>query len=123
MMSKIATQVMSNQSSKGLWEVVQQILGVQNKVETNYLKRLFQQTRKGSLKMEEYLSTMKKYDGDLALAKNQSPTMILSLKHYLASMKSITQLWWLSKESEELAGLIYNKTLFHMKNALNIKQP
>lgn len=70
MMSKIATQVMSNQSSKGLWEVVQQILGVQNKVETNYLKRLFQQTRKGSLKMEEYLSTMKKYDGDLALAKN-----------------------------------------------------
>lgn len=61
MSPEIATQAIGYQTSKDLWDAVQQLFGVQSKAETDYLKRLFQQTRKDFLKMEEYLTTMKKY--------------------------------------------------------------
>lgn len=68
MSPEIATQVMGFQNSKDLWEAVQELVGIQSKAEIDYLKCLFQQTRKGALKMGEYLALMKKYFDGLALA-------------------------------------------------------
>lgn len=55
-------------TSKDLWLAIQELFGVQSRAEIDYLKRIFQQTRKGSTSMMEYLGTMKKYSDSLALA-------------------------------------------------------
>ncbi|XP_038904869.1 uncharacterized protein LOC120091100 [Benincasa hispida] len=77
MSQDVATQMMGFQISKDLWEAVQELVGIQSMAETNYLKRLFQQTCKGALKMGEYLALMKKYFDRLALAR--SPVFAIDL--------------------------------------------
>ncbi|XP_038875081.1 uncharacterized protein LOC120067610 [Benincasa hispida] len=59
---------MGHQTTKKLWEDVKELVGVQSRAETDYLKRMFQQTRKATLKMSEYLTLTKKYADNLAFA-------------------------------------------------------
>lgn len=74
MTSDVATQVMGFQTSKDLWEVVQNLFGVQSRAEENYLKQVFQQTRKNALKMTDYLKIMKSHADNLTLAGSQIST-------------------------------------------------
>lgn len=64
----VATQVMGHQNSKNLWEVIHQLFGVHSKAEEDFLRQVFQQTRKGSMKMSDYLCVMKTNADNLAMA-------------------------------------------------------
>ncbi|KAK0586960.1 hypothetical protein LWI29_015268 [Acer saccharum] len=64
----IASQVMGKPSTKVLWDALVELYGVQSRSRENYYRQMLQQTRKGSMKMDEYLNTMKKYADHMALA-------------------------------------------------------
>lgn len=66
----IATQLMHCENSKQLWDEAQSLAGAQSRSQLTYLKSEFHGTRKGNLKMEEYLTKMKKLTDQLKLAGN-----------------------------------------------------
>lgn len=59
MISEVAVQLIGFESVKELWEAIQELFGVQSRAEEDYLRQIFQQTRKGNTKMSEYLRIMK----------------------------------------------------------------
>lgn len=65
MTPEVATQVMGHETAKGLWGALQELFSVQSRVEEDYLRQIFQSTRKGSLKMVDYLQTMKTHADNL----------------------------------------------------------
>lgn len=56
MTTDIATQLMHCENSKQLWDEAQSLAGAQSISQITYLKYEFHGTRKGNLKMEEYLT-------------------------------------------------------------------
>lgn len=68
MTPEIATQVMGHDEAKKLWDSVQEYYGVQSRSQEDYNRLMLQQTRKGTMKMYEYLDTMKKYYDNLQIA-------------------------------------------------------
>lgn len=68
MTSEIATQVMGFDNAKDLWEVVQNLFGIQSRAREDYLRQMFQQTRKGTSKMSDYLRLMKSHADNLGQA-------------------------------------------------------
>lgn len=67
MTAKIAAQVIGHDEAKLLWDSIQEYYGVQSRSQEDYYRQMLQQTRKGSMKMTEYLTTMKKYFDNLQL--------------------------------------------------------
>lgn len=59
MTAEVATQVMGHETAAGLWARVQNLFGIQSQAEEDYLRQVFQSTRKNSLKMADYLRVMK----------------------------------------------------------------
>lgn len=68
MTQEMGTQVVDFQTSKDLWQAVQNLLGVHSREEEDYLCQIFQETKKGNLKMIEYLITTKFCADSLTLA-------------------------------------------------------
>lgn len=68
MTPKVATQVMGFDNAKDLWAAIQDLLGVQSKAKEDYLRQVFQQSRKNSLKMSDYLRVMKNHADNLGQA-------------------------------------------------------
>ncbi|KAI4305459.1 hypothetical protein L6164_028824 [Bauhinia variegata] len=68
MTSDIATQLLHCETSQQLWEVAQSLVGAHTRSRITLLKTEFHRTRKGGLKMEEYLSKMKGIVDNLTLA-------------------------------------------------------
>jgi len=64
----MAAQVMGYDTAQPLWEAVLDYYGVHSRSQEDHNRQMLQQTRKGSMKMEEYLSVMKKYYDNLQLA-------------------------------------------------------
>lgn len=62
---------------KGLWNALQELFSVQSRAEENYLRQVFQTTRKGSLKMVDYLRTMKTHADNLEQV--ESPVALRAL--------------------------------------------
>lgn len=70
MTTDIATQLMHCENSKQLWDEAQSLAGAQSRSQITYLKSEFHGIRKGNLKMEEYLTKMKKLTDQLKLVGN-----------------------------------------------------
>lgn len=77
MTPEVATQVMGYDNAKDLWAAIQELFGVQSRAEEDYLRQTFQQTRKGSLKMADYLRVMKTYADNLGQAGSPVSTRSL----------------------------------------------
>lgn len=65
MTPEIATQVMGHDEAKPLWDSIQEYFGIQSRSQEDYNRLILQQTRKGTMKMHEYLNTMKRYFDNL----------------------------------------------------------
>lgn len=66
--TKIATQLIDCKSSQELWSQIQELVGANTKSKIMWYKSEIQRTRKGSLKMQEYLNKMKSLADNLQLA-------------------------------------------------------
>ncbi|GAU51857.1 hypothetical protein TSUD_416410 [Trifolium subterraneum] len=66
----IATQLLHCETSKQLWEEAQSLAGAHTRSQITYLKSEFHSTRKGEMKMEDYLIKMKNLADKLKLAGN-----------------------------------------------------
>ncbi|PNY01489.1 copia-like polyprotein, partial [Trifolium pratense] len=64
----IATQLLHCETSKQLWDEAQSLAGAHTKSRIIYLKSEFHNTRKGEMKMEEYLIKMKNLSDKLKLS-------------------------------------------------------
>ncbi|KAF1859044.1 hypothetical protein Lal_00000868 [Lupinus albus] len=71
MTADIATQLLHCETSKQLWDEAQSLAGAHTRSRVTYLKSEFHSTRKGGLKMEDYLSKMKNLADKLKLAGNE----------------------------------------------------
>lgn len=70
MTADIATQFLHCENSKQLWEEAQSLAGAHTRSRITYLKSEFHSTRKGEMKMHDYLSKMKNLADKLKLAGN-----------------------------------------------------
>lgn len=61
MSSDIASQLMRKSTSKELWDAVKELSGAHTRARVFYYKAELQKIRKGGMKMEEYLTTMKSH--------------------------------------------------------------
>jgi len=68
MTTDIATQLLHCETSKEIWDEAQKLAGAHTKSRTIYLKSEFHNTRKGDMKMEQYLMKMKTLADKLKLA-------------------------------------------------------
>lgn len=73
----MASQVTGYDTAKDLWEALQEYYGLQVASQQDYFKRMLQQTRKGSIKMSDYLALMKGYADNLYLAGSPVSTQDL----------------------------------------------
>lgn len=80
MTEDIATQLLHCETSKELWEGAQSLAGAHTKSRVTLLKTEFHSTRKGSLKMEEYLGKMKSIADNLKLAGSPISTSDLIIQ-------------------------------------------
>jgi len=64
----IATQLLHCETSKELWDEDQSLAGAHTKSRKMYLKSEFHNTRKGEMKMDQYLLKMKNHADKLKLA-------------------------------------------------------
>jgi hypothetical protein len=76
MTADIATQFLHCENSKQLWEEAQSLAGAHTRSRITYLKSEFHSTRKGEMKMLDYLTKMKNLADKLKLAGNPIPTQI-----------------------------------------------
>lgn len=77
MTPEVATQVMGYENVQDLWAAIQDLFGVQSRAEEDYLRQIFQQSRKGNLKMTEYLCIMKNHADNLGQAGSPVTTRSL----------------------------------------------
>lgn len=70
MTADIVTQFLHCENSKQLWEETQSLAGAHTMYRITYLKSEFHSTRKGEMKMHDYLSKMKNLADKLKLARN-----------------------------------------------------
>ena len=70
MTADIATQFLHCETSKQLWEEAQSLAGAHTRSRITYLKSEFYSTRKGEMKMHDYLSKMKNLADKLKLEGN-----------------------------------------------------
>lgn len=68
MAPEVAAQVMGHDEAKSLWDSIQEYFGIHSRSQEDYNRLMLQQTRKGTMKMYEYLETMKKYFDNLLIA-------------------------------------------------------
>lgn len=68
MTPEVATQVTGFDSAKEFWDTIKDLFGIQSRAEEDYLRKVFQQCRKGNLKMSDYLRLMKSHANNLGQA-------------------------------------------------------
>lgn len=66
----VATQLLHCETSKEIWDEAQSLAGAHTKSRIIYLKSEFHNTRKGDMKMDQYLSRMKNLADKLKLAES-----------------------------------------------------
>ncbi|KAK4281528.1 hypothetical protein QN277_013008 [Acacia crassicarpa] len=65
---EIASQMIGCETSASLWKAITEFVGANTRSRITFLKSEFQQLKKGSLKMREYLAKMKSVSDNLTLA-------------------------------------------------------
>ncbi|KAK4280729.1 hypothetical protein QN277_012310 [Acacia crassicarpa] len=65
----IAAQMTTCKTSAALWRAITELVGTNTRSRITFLKIEFQQLRKGSLKMHEYLAKIKALSDNLTLAR------------------------------------------------------
>jgi hypothetical protein len=65
---EVASELMGYETSKQLWEAIRDLFGLKNRSNIVYYKREFSKLQKGTMKMVDYLKSMKKLVDNLALA-------------------------------------------------------
>ncbi|KGN54432.1 hypothetical protein Csa_012334 [Cucumis sativus] len=79
MTSEVAIQLMRFIGAKDLWEAItQDFVGVQSRVEENFLQQTSQTTRKDNSKMEDYLHITKMNADNLSQTDSLVPPQVLS---------------------------------------------
>lgn len=78
MMAEVAIQVMGCANAQALWTAITELFGIQSHAEEDYLRQVFQEICKGSLKMADYLRLMKTHADSLGQADG-SPNPSCSL--------------------------------------------
>lgn len=68
MTPEVAAQVMGHDEAKKLWDSVQEYYGVQSRSQEDYNRLMLHQTKKGTMKMYEYLDIMKRHFDNLQVA-------------------------------------------------------
>lgn len=76
---EMASQMMHCTASNGLWETTRSLVGAQTKSRITLFKNELQRTRKGNMRMEEYLNKMKSIANNLTLARCPLPVNDLIL--------------------------------------------
>lgn len=74
MTSEVPTQVIGYGNAKDLWDAIQQLFEIQSIAEMDYLRHVFQETRKNSSKMTNYLCIVKSNSYNLGQAGSLVPT-------------------------------------------------
>lgn len=80
MILEVATQVMVCENTKDLWATVEGLFDMQSRVEEDYLRHVFQQSRKNGLKIVDYIRVMKSHADNLSQAENLVSTRNLVRK-------------------------------------------
>ncbi|KAK4275670.1 hypothetical protein QN277_018710 [Acacia crassicarpa] len=65
---EIASQMTNCKTSAALWNAITEFVGANTRSRVTFIKSSFQQLKKGSLKMREYLAKMKSLSDNLTLA-------------------------------------------------------
>lgn len=65
---EVAAQLIDCKSNEELWRAIQEMAGAQTKAKQLWYKGELQRTKKGSMKMEEYLAKMKTIADNLQLS-------------------------------------------------------
>ncbi|XP_038896600.1 uncharacterized protein LOC120084860 [Benincasa hispida] len=122
----VAVQLMGYETAKELWQAIQELFGVQSRAEEDYLRQLFQQTRKGGQKMSGYLKLMKLHSDNLAQTSSPVSTRTLISQVLLGldeeynlvvvGIQGKPGISWLDMQSELLT---YEKRLEH-QNSIKI---
>lgn len=79
----IASEIINISTSREVWKALEDLYGATNKARKQQLKGILQNTKKGSLKMGEYLAIMKQTADNLALAG--APVDIDDLTSYVVT--------------------------------------
>ncbi|CAJ2656533.1 unnamed protein product [Trifolium pratense] len=109
----IATQLLHCDTSKELWDAAKSLAGAHSRSRVTLLKSEFHSTRKGTLKMEEYLIKMKNLSDNLKLAGSPISTTDLIIQtlsgldsEYNAIVVQLSnklELTWIDMQAELLA--------------------
>ncbi|XP_038887140.1 uncharacterized protein LOC120077331 [Benincasa hispida] len=123
MTPEVTIQVMGCGCAKDLWTSIQQLFVLQSRVEEDYLRHVFQRTRKGNLKMEDYLRSMKMNADNLEKAGSPMPQRTLVSQVLLgldeeynaivATIQGRADMPWLDMQLELL---LYERRLEHQSN-------
>ncbi|KAI4299948.1 hypothetical protein L6164_033368 [Bauhinia variegata] len=108
---EIASQLIHCKTSKELWTAAKELSGSNTRSRITLLKSEFQRTRKGSMKMEDYLSRMKTIADNLTLAG--SPLSILEINSQIFAGIVVSLF-----EKEDLTWVELQATLLTFKNRL-----
>ncbi|KAA0036141.1 retrotransposon protein, putative, Ty1-copia subclass [Cucumis melo var. makuwa] len=123
MTAEVAFQLMGFNIAKDLWEAIQDLFGVQSRVEEDFLRHGFQTTRKGNSKMEDYLRIMKtnvenlgQEKPDISWLDMQSELLIFEkrLEHQNSNKKSKGHTFTPSNSNQNLTAFVttYNSNSF-----------
>ncbi|TYK05754.1 Retrovirus-related Pol polyprotein from transposon TNT 1-94 [Cucumis melo var. makuwa] len=128
----IAIQLMGFTNAKDLWEATQDLFGVQSRAEEDFLRQMFQTTRKVRASYEDYLRIMKTNSDKLGQAGSPVPKRafisqaLLGLDEVynpvIAVIQGKPEISWIDMQSELLT---FEKRLEHQdtqKNTENIIQ-
>ena len=73
MVPDVTLQFMGFNTTRDLWKVIQDLFGVQSRVEEDFLHQTFYTTRKDNYTMEDYLRIMKTNTDNLSQAGSPVP--------------------------------------------------
>lgn len=79
----VASEIIDFSTSQQVWKALEDLYGSTNKARKQQLKAVLQNTRKGSMKMSDYLSLLKQVAHNLALAR--TPVGTDDLTSYVVS--------------------------------------
>ncbi|KAK3225790.1 hypothetical protein Dsin_005652 [Dipteronia sinensis] len=121
---EVASQIMGYQSSQALWKVIKDIFSAHSS--------MLQQTREGSLKMLDYVNSMKSFDDNLTFAGNPVPVRQLVYQimagldeeyTLIAVMiQSKSEITWFGFQAELLTYEKRMEQLFAIKGGVTINQ-
>ncbi|KAI4333910.1 hypothetical protein L6164_018662 [Bauhinia variegata] len=115
---EIASQLIHCKTSKELWTAAKELSGSNTRSRIILLKSEFQRTRKGSMKMEDYLSRMKTIADNLTLAGSSLSILDISSQIFAGLDAEYNPIVVSLSEKEDLTWVELQATLLTFENRL-----